>query len=214
MATIESVLIVEDLPQAADWLGQAVRSAFKPASVIVASDLAQARRALDEKRFDLALVDLGLPDGDGTRLIERIKQLDSRCVCVVASTFADDEHLFPALKAGADGYFTKDQGPEALAEVLEGIVHGQPPLSPGIARRLLEYFHQPAPPAHDLSPREVEVLTLVGKGLSTGEVGSLLGISRHTAAGYVKEVYRKLEISSRAEAALKAVDLGLVGRLD
>ena len=130
---------------------------------------------------------------------------------MVATVFDDDAHLFPALRAGATGYVLKDQPAETLAAMLTGIVSGQPPLSPSIARRLLQHF-QPAPatPASQLTPRETEVLRLIAKGLTIAEVGELLGISRHTAADYVKEVYRKLSVGNRAEAALEATRLGLL----
>lgn len=94
--------------------------------------------------------------------------------------------------------------------VIEGSSEGHPPLSPGIARRLLDYFHQPDPLETPLTNRETEVLQLIGKGYATAEVAGLLEITRNTAAGYVKEIYRKLGINSRAEAALKAAEFGLL----
>lgn len=118
--------------------------------------------------------------------------------------------LFPALRAGADGYFTKDQGQTELIRILTEIGAGRPPLSPGIARRLLNFFHQTDPVATPLTRREAEVLQLIGKGYATGEVAKLLDITRNTAAGYIKEIYRKLGINSRAEAAIKAAEFGLL----
>jgi DNA-binding NarL/FixJ family response regulator len=127
--------------------------------------------------------------------------------------FDDDAHLFPALRAGAQGYVLKDQSPEALAGMLRGIAAGQPPLSPSIARRLLRHF-QPAPaPATEevlLTPRETEVLQLVAKGLSAQQVADALGLSRHTVTGYLKDVYRKLSVTTRAEATLEAARRGLI----
>lgn len=207
---MKHALVIEDLPAARQWLAAALGQAFPDLAVDLAEDCASARRCLSNRLPDLALIDLGLPDGDGTALIAAIKAVKPDCLCIVASTFADDAHLFPALRAGADGYFTKDQGQAELVRTLSDIEQGQPPLSPGIARRLLDFFHQPDPLETPLTPRESEVLQLIGKGYATAEVATLLEITRNTAAGYIKEIYRKLGINSRAEAALKAAEFGLL----
>ena len=205
-----TVLIVEDLPSTRDWLATAVERAFPGSQIATAEDIATARKALAESWPDLVLVDLGLPDGDGTDLIAAIKQAAPATRCVVASTFGDDAHLFPALRAGADGYLTKDAEIDQLAEALAGILAGRPPLSPGIARRLMQHFQPQVQPDDGLSPREREVLTLIAKGYTVNRAAEMLQIASSTAAGYVKDIYRKLEISSRAEATLKAAEMGLV----
>lgn len=203
-------LIIEDLPATRDWLASAVACAFPDIAIEQAVDCREARQSLASRLPDLALVDLGLPDGDGASLIAAIKTANPSCLCIVASTFADDAHLFPALRAGADGYFTKDRKQAELIQALRDIEAGRPPLSPGIARRLLSHFQPDEPGETPLTERETSILQLIGKGYSTGEAGDLLGITRNTAAGYVKEVYRKLGINSRAEAALKAAEFGLL----
>jgi len=207
-------LVVDDLPSSRAWLGQALALAFPGIRIEEAGSLAQAEDFLASPP-PLALIDLGLPDGSGLRLIERLR---GRAMCVVATVFDDDAHLFPALHAGAEGYVLKDQSHETLAEMLRGIAAGQPPLSPSIARRLLRHFAPIAAPAaqaansdSDLTPRETEVLRLTAKGMTRQEVAQLLDISAHTVAGYLKEVYRKLAVGSRAEATLEAARRGLVG---
>ena len=127
----------------------------------------------------------------------------------MATVFDDDAHLFPALRAGAQGYLLKDQPPAAIAAALAGIAQGQPPLSPSIARRLLRHF-QPVQEEPPLRPREVDVLRLTAKGLTLAEVAEALQLSRHTVSGYLKDIYRKLSINNRAEAALEAARLGIV----
>ncbi|MBP6544191.1 MAG: response regulator transcription factor, partial [Piscinibacter sp.] len=131
----------------------------------------------------------------------------------------DDEHLFPALQAGAFGYVLKEQARELIAEQLNRMSQGEPPLSPSIARRVIAYFAaQARPQAKDTIPhvqltdRENEVLLRVAKGFTLPEIGVQLNLSRHTIADYVKQIYRKLNVSSRAEAALEAQRLGLFGR--
>ena len=161
--------------------------------------------------LSLALVDLGLPDGSGIEVIEFIKKVQPETTCIVTSIFDDDKHVFPALKAGASGYLLKDQPIEHIVQALQGIAAGRPPLSPAIARRMMAFFQKSAttdyPP---LTQRENDVLQMIGKGFTQAECARLLGISPNTVTGYVKEIYRKLNISSRAEAALIAKELGLV----
>lgn len=205
-----SALVVDDLASSRDWLARALDLAFPGIHVAFAASLAEVAR---NEVPPLALIDLGLPDGPGVSLIERLHPLGT--LCIVATVFDDDAHLFPALHAGAQGYVLKDQTPEALAAMLSGIVDGQPPLSPSIARRLLRHF-QPLPTAATevaLTARETDVLRLIAKGLTVIEVADLLGLSRHTVAGYMKDIYRKLAVTSRAEATLEAARLGLVPRM-
>ena len=210
-ADYASALVVDDLAPSRDWLARSVARAFPGIAVRLAANLADARAQL-EPRPDLALVDLGLPDGSGSELIEVLAARGT--LCVVATVFDDDAHLFPALRAGAQGYVLKDQAQESLVDLLRGIVAGQPPLSPSIARRLLRHF-QPLPAAaveetEALTGRETDVLRLIAKGLTVGEAAGLLDLSRHTVAGYLKTIYRKLSVNSRAEAALEATRRGLV----
>ncbi len=208
-AAFASALVVDDLASSRDWLTRSVALAFPGIAVRVAEDLAGAR-ASSEPPPDLALVDLGLPDGSGVDLIGALSARGS--LCVVATVFDDDAHLFPALRAGAQGYVLKDQAQDSLADMLRGIASGQPPLSPSIARRLLREFH-PSPRPEDevaLTPRETDVLRLIAKGLTGPEVANMLGITRNTAAGYVKDIYRKLRVTTRAEATLEAARRRLV----
>jgi len=137
---------------------------------------------------------------------------------VVATMFDDDAHLFPALRAGAQGYVLKDETESELVRLLVGISNGQPPLSASIARRVLMHFAAIAPqsaPAtitgEHLTERESDTLKLIAKGFNVPKIAELLGISKHTVAGYVRDVYRKLSVSSRAEATMAAAQRGLVG---
>lgn len=209
---MKTCLLVEDVPEAAMWLAQAVQASFSGIAVATAANLADARAWLGaHPPPDLALVDLGLPDGNGAELIAELNYRAPACICVVASIYDDDQHIFPALRAGAQGYLLKDQGQEAIAELLQGIIAGRPPLSPAVARKMLTHFRVvPELSAPLLTERETEVLRLIAKGLTTAEVARLLGISANTVPSYVKEIYRKLNVSSRAEAALTARNMGLV----
>jgi DNA-binding NarL/FixJ family response regulator len=137
---------------------------------------------------------------------------------IVTTIYDDDDHLFEAIAAGGQGYLLKDQNPDTLIQYLHRIDQGEPPLSPSIARRILEHFSTarsaataPSPrPDETLTPREMDVLRLLGRGLRVNEAARVLELTPHTVAGYVKNIYRKLNISSRAEAAVEAVRRGLV----
>lgn len=207
-------LVVEDQSATREWLVGALDQAFD-IEIVAVDNLRGARESLQWRTPDVALVDIGLPDGSGVDLVRELAREHPAATPIVTTIFDDDAHLFDAIAAGAQGYLLKDQDTAAFVEALKRIGRGEPPLSPSIARRMLEHFRTaPAPsPAEDLEPltaRETEVLALLGRGLRVGEAARVLGISDHTVAGYVKTVYRKLNIASRAEAALEAARRGLV----
>ena len=210
---MKRALVLEDLPESQDMLRELAHSAFPGIEVHCAADVAGAMALLARLSFDLALIDLALPDGCGTAVVQALSLQNAACVIVVATLFDDDAHLFPALRAGAQGYLLKDQDVEQLLAQLRGIGQGQPPLSPSVARRLVAHFRQvpeTAAPGAALTPREREVLLQLTRGISIAKIGAELGISRHTVGDHVKSLYRKLNISSRAQAALQARSMGLL----
>lgn len=213
-------LVLEDMPESQDMLREIAQAAFPGIRVRCVPDVASALSIINQFEFDLALIDLSLPDGNGTTVIEAMATRFPDSMIVVATIFDDDAHLFPALRAGAHGYLLKDQAPEQLVNQLRRISEGQPPLSPSVARRLLDHFReeQDAVSTEDavtvsdtlLTPREREVLLQLTRGISIADIGAVMGISRHTVSDHVKNIYRKLNITSRAEAALQAKHMGLV----
>ncbi|MDI1246643.1 MAG: response regulator transcription factor [Rhodoferax sp.] len=211
---MKNILLVDDLPEALAMLEAAVRQAFDAPICTHAESVAQAQNTIRTGRFDLALVDLNLGDGQGHEVIRLLAQAQPACVVVVASIYDDDDNLFRALQAGAQGYLLKYQNTVWLVHQLKGIAQGRPPLSPAIARRLLRFFQKPAvnqaPAAAELTPRERDVLGLLAQGVQIADIALALGISRHTVGDHVKNLYRKLNINSRAEAALHARGMGLV----
>jgi DNA-binding NarL/FixJ family response regulator len=216
-------LIVEDLPTIRQWLGEVAQQAFPGTRVVTAARCAEGLQAVrGGQRFDFALVDLGLPDGSGNSVIEALRARQPGVVSVVMTIHDDDDHVFSALQAGAFGYLLKDQPQETLVAQLRRISDGEPPLSPSIARRMLSYFASgdarqgPADArrrrssAVVLTARETDILQRVGRGYTLPEIATQTGLSQHTVIGYVKKIYRKLNVSSRAEAALEAARRGLV----
>ena len=216
-----NILLLEDLPEIRAWLRSLVVQVFPTAQVSEASRVHDALELVSAIKFDLALVDLGLPDGSGVDVVTKLRDVQPETQSVVVTIHDDDEHLFPALQAGAFGYILKEQPRELITEQLQRISQGEPPLSPSIARRVMAHFTSAksrpqaslnALPTVSLTERESEVLLRVAKGYTLPEIGVQLGLSRHTIADYVKQIYRKLNVSSRAEAALEAQRLGLFGR--
>jgi two-component system nitrate/nitrite response regulator NarL len=242
-----NVLIVEDNPVARSFLCRVVRESFSDAIAIKeVADLESARRQVREPTgnagatngaFRLILVDLELPDGSGLELLSELARYPA--TKVVTTLYSDDDHLFPALQRGADGYLLKEDRFEVLVEELQKIVRGQPPLSPAIARRLLAHFRNGAggtvadsglrpalaaatsravslqvaathAEADHLTPRESEVLTYLSKGFTIKEIANLMGIKWFTVNDHIKSIYKKLNVSSRAEAAVLASKQGLV----
>ena len=208
---MKNLLLLEDHPATVQWMQEIASAAFETVCITHADCLEQARTMLQQNRYHIALLDIHLPDGNGIDLIATIKTRLPDCIIIMTTIFDDDQHLFDALRAGAQGYLLKEQPRDDLIKRLQGLYRGEPPLSPGIARRMLAYFQPVATtPQVGLSPRELETLTLIAKGYSVKQLARLLEISDHTAAGYVKSVYRKLNVSSRAEATLEAAKWGLV----
>jgi len=213
---MNSAIIVEDHPSAQQWLLAALQGAFPAIEVLLAANLAEAHALLDRGGPEIALIDLNLPDGSGIDIIERLSREWPQTLSVVTTIYDDDAHLFPALHAGARGYILKEQRKEEISRLLRGIASGEPPLSPAISQRMISYFaanevRLPAETEHRLSEREQQVLVQIAKGQNLNEVAEHLGVSRNTVATQVKSIYRKLNISSRAEAATVAAQLGLVG---
>jgi DNA-binding NarL/FixJ family response regulator len=215
---MNQILLLEDLPEIRTWLKALVLQVFPQAQVSEASRVHDALGLVSAIPFQLALIDLGLPDGSGVDVVSALRESQPEAQSVVVTIHDDDEHLFPALQAGAFGYILKEQPRELIAEQLQRISSGEPPLSPSIARRVIAYFAAQAKPQESLMPhvqlteRESEVLLRVAKGFTLPEIGVQLSLSRHTIADYVKQIYRKLNVSSRAEAALEAQRLGLFRR--
>lgn len=209
-------LILEDHDGAQRWLRQVLLDVFPAMTVSTAMGLSAANEKLEHLSaagitLDLALVDLSLPDGTGIDFIRALRRREPDCLSVVITIHDDDRHVFRALRAGASGYLLKQQSQQELAGRLSGIVNGEPPLSPAIAHRVLATFSQSQEEQWDpMTPREQEVLKLIAKGFTLSKVAESLNVSRHTIAGHVKNIYRKLEISSRAEATQQAIRLGMI----
>lgn len=189
----------------------------------VASTRAQGLTMLDQAQADVLLVDLGLPDGSGIDVIRAAEALWPDCAIMVNTVFGDETHVMRAINAGASGYLLKDSTPEEMVSEIRSLRDGGSPISPRIARQILTRFRQPAvlaaPPEVQrdsdkqpaaLSAREREVLEYISKGFTADEIAGLIAVSRNTVPTYVRRIYKKLEVSSKAEALYEARASGLL----
>lgn len=213
-----SVVIVEDDPRTRDALVGKIR--LDPGLEIVAAcaTFEEGKAALGANGIDVALIDLGLPDGDGTELIRLATSRSPPVEVMVMTVFADEHHVISAIEAGATGYLLKDADAPAVAQAIHDLLGGGSPISTSIARQLLKRFRRnppsvpaaPADAAAHLTPREQEVLEVVARGYSNVEISELLNLSFHTVTSHIKNIYRKLAVRSRSEAIFEAVQQGLI----
>lgn len=210
---IQRILVVEDIQQARSFLVGILGQLFERAEVTQAADMRSALHACGRKQFDLALVDLQLPDGDGYSVLRKLNETQKNVTSIVTTAMGSDSAIVAALSAGADGYLLKSDPPDLIASHLRNLQNGTLPLSPAIARRVMDHFRTTGPNIDDsatLTPRESEVLSLVGRGLRVADVAVALEMAPSTVSSHVKAIYRKLNISSRAEAAYQAARMGLL----
>ena len=213
------ILVVDD----DDAFRESVCAAIaRDASMVLASQgnsVATARQAIGHGQFDVALIDLGLPDGNGIDLILEISRTLPDVDVMVVTVFGDEAHVLASIEAGATGYLLKRSLTDTLGETVRELRAGGSPISPVIARQLLQRFKretpespQPATVLDDggLSEREREVLLFIAKGFTVGEIANMLHLSAHTVATHVKHIYRKLAVHSRTEAVFEAGRMGLL----
>ena len=166
---------------------------------------------------DIVLLDLIMPPGmDGIETTRRIKQISPRTQVVVLTSYHEDVHIFPALKAGAISYILKDMKMEKLAEVLHRAVQGEVTLHPRVAARVLQNIRgengEEQPLFTDLTDRETDVLKLIANGLTNSQIAEKLVISENTVKGHVSNILSKLHLADRTKVAVYAWQQGIVNR--
>ena len=216
------VLVVEDEPLIQQRLARILAQlGYQPDMLCFASTLAAARQLAAQRHYALALVDLGLPDGNGTALIAALRAQDAAMGILVISAWSTEEAILQALRAGATGYLLKERDDLEVMLSIRSVLRGGAPIDPFIARRvMIEFQQQPASPAvapmaaasedDALSPREIDILQQVANGLSPRETAERLHISRHTVEAHIRNIYRKLSVNSRLRAITEARARGLM----
>ncbi|MEI5098066.1 response regulator transcription factor [Streptomyces sp. PmtG] len=175
----------------------------------------EAVRLVAELAPDVVLMDLRMPRCDGAEATRRIRAEYPGTQVVVLTTFADDESLFPALRAGARGYLTKDAGGDEIVRAIEDVLSGEAGLSPKIQRRLLERLSEPDPatrraePPDGLTVRETEVIALIAEGMTNQEIARALHVSTATVKTHINNLFAKAGLKDRAQAVRYAYRHGL-----
>lgn len=199
-----------------DSLGSSSELSFCFASATVKGGLECLKHATP----DVLLLDIGLPDGSGIDIIRHVKGSNLNTGVIVLSAFGDEKHVVEAISAGAVGYLSKDETHQTIEASILQVLNGGSPISPKIARDLLNYFQDSMPkPALKsdsvnegikLTKREVEILRKIAKGFTCKEISEMEYLSYHTIATHVRNIYKKLSVSSRAGAVFEAYNLRLI----
>ncbi len=211
MTEMIRVLIADDYPLVRDSLRALLET--EPGMEVVgeAADGVEVVLKAHVLQPDVILLDLVMPRQDGIGAISQIKQQDPDARILVLTSFAEDEKVFPAIKAGALGYLLKSSSPQQLLHAIRDVYRGQSSLHPTIARKLITELQRPPelpPTAEPLSAREMEVLRLVARGLTNQEIAQELVISERTARTHVSRILEKLHLANRTQAALYAAREG------
>jgi DNA-binding NarL/FixJ family response regulator len=208
------VLIADDHPLFRKGLRTLLESLPE---TVVAGEATTGREAVEmalSLQPDIVLMDLQMPEGGGLAAIRELARQQPEARILVVTLFEDDESVFTALKAGARGYVLKDADEDEMIRAIKAVAQGEAIFSPAIATRLMDYFSatQTSPQAGafpDLTDREREILALIARGRSNAEIADELTISLKTVRNHASNIFNKLQVADRTQAALRAREAGL-----
>ena len=213
----KNILILEDNLACQDFFKAWAKKTYPTANCVHFDSIKETTNWIKKEKNNLtkdpllSFIDIGLPDGNGLDIIKSLTSINPKCKSIVITIQDDHDSLFQALRFGADGYILKHENEIFLEKLLLRITQGECPLSPSIALKVIKHFHTTDSTVEcNLTAREQETLSLIAKGLTVQETAIKMGLSPSTVSGYVKVIYQKLHISSRAEATQQAIKLGLI----
>jgi len=211
------ILMADDHPVVRRGLRTLIGSEPGMELVDEAADGVEAVEKVKTRQPDVILLDLMMPRMSGLEAIAEIKKFDPEARILILTSFAEDDKVLPAIKAGALGYLLKDSSPDELLEAIRDVYRGESSLHPTIARKLINELNQPSdlPPTTDpLTEREVDILKLVAQGLTNHEIAQRLVLSEWTVRTHVRNILDKLHLANRTQAALYALREGLANLND
>ena len=211
----KDILILEDDTQVSDYISFTLNSADWCGKIVSTDRLEIALRKIELTQFQLAFVDVGLPDGNGLDAIKRLNKRQPDCSSIVISVFDDENTVLQAITCGASSYLVKDALPADILRVCNDVLIGRSHISTRIAHYLIQAIQtnnkaEGCTLAAPITNREREVLEIVARGYNPREVADLLNLSYHTVASHIKNIYQKLQVSSRSEAVFEAQKIGIL----
>lgn len=220
----KTLLLVEDEANTRRMLAAALATSPSVGTLDEAATFAEAIGRLEQGGVEVLVTDLKLPDGSGLDIIRRARAQSDEMPIMVITALGTEEVVLDAIAHGADGYLLKSAERTDISSALEALLAGEAPISPAIARHVLKRFRSSVPsepavagasPARadavSLSAREQEILKLMGKGIKSTKINTILNITTHTVNTHIRNIYRKLEVASRTEAVYEATRMGLLG---
>ncbi|MCG3173971.1 MAG: Oxygen regulatory protein NreC [Myxococcota bacterium] len=215
MSTPIRIFIVEDQPKILKSQIKVLSS--HPEVTVVGSAMSgvQALKELEQlqPRPDVVLMDLGLPDISGIEVTQKLRAMGPKPDVLIFTVFDEEDKVLDAIRAGAAGYLVKGAPVEKVIEAIRDVHGGGSVIQPGLARSLLRHFQTGMAPEEEksrLTPREIEILQIISKGMSNNEAAGMLGISRATIRTHLEHIYQKLSVSNRVEAITEGIRQGLI----
>ncbi|MEM7256554.1 MAG: response regulator transcription factor [Pseudomonadota bacterium] len=209
---------MEDDPEVTHRIERVLERSASYCLAVCFSNFIDAYHGWQRSHFDILLVDLGLPDGDGVDLIEEVAEHRPGARILVFSSHSDELGVLRSLQAGAHGYVLKDGPDDRLLESFDQLMDGGAPLTPSVAACVLKHLKRPLSQERHaatdrespLTIRETEVLTHIARGMSNAEIGDYLNVTINTVRAHTKNIFRKLSVHSRAAAIYRALDDGII----
>lgn len=209
------IIIADDHPLIRQGLRVVIEAQPDMELVGEASNGEQAIQQALALKPDIVIMDLQMPVKDGLAATREITQADPHAQVLVLTSFPDDDNVYAAIKAGAMGFLLKDSSAEYLLDAIRTVSRGESVLHPTIARKLMQEIRQPPrlpPTTEPLTPREVEVLGCLTQGMANQQIARQLSISVRTVSAHVRNILDKLHLANRTQAALYALDQGIVSK--
>lgn len=212
---MNKVIICDDQLIVCEGLQTILEAAREIEVVGIAHNGQEALKLIPQTNPDLVLMDLKMPVMNGITATRKIQQKYPQVHVLILTTYQDDEWLFDAIRGGADGYLLKDTPPKELLEAIKGTIAGKSYIDPDIAGKVLSGYannitKKPLPTKFNLTEREKDVLNLLAKGLSNADIAAQLFLTEGTVRNYTSDIFKKLGVSDRTQAAVLALRYGLV----